>query len=73
MIPSRYGEDIVIESTISEFGRSSFVVNHRVLKGEAVAIEVSETRVLVRKDPDTGKMKSCPVPEEIIKAFKEKA
>ena len=73
MIPSRYGEDIVIESTISEFGRSSFVVNHRVLKGEAVAIEVSETRVLVRKDPDTGKMKSCPVPEEIIQAFKEKA
>ena len=73
MIPARFGEDIDIESTISNFGRSSFTVTHRVLKGEAVAIEVTEKRAMVHVDPATGKLKSCPIPEEIINAFKAKA
>ena len=38
---------ITIESRIESFKRSSFEVTHKVFKGEALAIEVFETRVLV--------------------------
>lgn len=73
MIPSRFGEDIVIETTISDFGRSSFAIRHRVLKGEAVAIEASEKRAMVHVDPATGKLKSCPIPAEMLAAFTARA
>ncbi len=45
---------------------------HNVFKGEALAIEAFETRVLVGRHPDdSGKLKSAPVPEEIIARFKQ--
>jgi 4-hydroxybenzoyl-CoA thioesterase len=41
-----------------------------VLKGEALAIEAWETRVLVGKHPDDpNKLKSAPMPQEIIDKF----
>jgi 4-hydroxybenzoyl-CoA thioesterase len=69
LIPSKFGEDIVIESRVSAFRRSSFDIEHRVFKGEALAIEGFETRVLVKRDPATGGIKGCPIPQEIIAAF----
>jgi 4-hydroxybenzoyl-CoA thioesterase len=45
-------------------------VTHKVFKGEALAIEAFETRVLVGHHPDDpGKLKSAPVPPEIIAKF----
>ena len=47
-------------------------MTHRVLKGEALAIEAFETRVLVGRDPaDPDKLKSAPMPAEIVKKFTE--
>lgn len=69
-IPSHFGEEVVIESTITEFRRSSFDVHHRILKGDALAVEGFETRVWVGKDPeDPDKIKSQPIPQEVIQAF----
>ena len=51
-IPSTHGDWIRIESRIESFKRSSFEVVHNVFKGEALAIEAFETRVLVGKHPD---------------------
>ena len=40
------------------------------MRSEALAIEAFETRVLVGRDPnDPDKLKSAPVPEEIIAKF----
>ena len=50
-IPSTHGDWIRIESRIESFKRSSFEVTHKVFKGEALAIEAFETRVLVGKPP----------------------
>lgn len=47
MIPSRYGEDVVVESSVVKWGKSSFVVHHRLMKGDAMAVECFETRVWV--------------------------
>ena len=69
-IASTYGDWIAIESHVEAWRRSSFDVVHRVLKGEALAIEAFETRVLVGRDPDNAdKLKSAPVPAEIIARF----
>jgi 4-hydroxybenzoyl-CoA thioesterase len=43
-----------------------------VFKGEALAIEAFETRVLVGRDPDDPtRLKSAPFPQEMIAKFKD--
>lgn len=65
-----FGDEVVIETTVPEFKRSSFNISHRMLKDGEVAVECSETRVWVSKDPDDPeKIKATPVPEEIIARF----
>lgn len=69
-IPSTYGDWITIETRIESIKRSSFEVKHNVYKGEALAIEGFETRVLVGRDlvnPD--KLKSAPFPAEMVAKF----
>jgi 4-hydroxybenzoyl-CoA thioesterase len=69
-IASTHGDWITIESRIESFKRSSFEVTHKVFKGEALAIEAFETRVLVGRHPDDpNKLKSAPMPQEIIAKF----
>ena len=69
-IPSRYGDKVEIVSTITEFRRSSFDVYHQLLKDGKLAVEGFETRVwTVRDEEDSEKIKSAPLPEEIIDAF----
>ena len=69
-VPSTYGDWITIESRIESIKRSSFEVVHRVFKGERLAIEAFETRVLVGRHPDDpAKLKSAPFPQEIIDRF----
>src|SRR3984885_2298921 len=69
-IASTHGDWITIESRVESFKRSSFEVTHKVYKGERLAIEAFETRVLVGHHPDDpGRLKSAPVPEEIVAKF----
>jgi 4-hydroxybenzoyl-CoA thioesterase len=69
-IPSTHGDWITIESRIESFGRSSFEVTHKVFKGEQLALEGFETRVLVGRDPNNpDKLKSAAVPEEVKALF----
>ena len=66
-IPSTYGDWITIETRIESIKRSSFEVKHNVYKGEALAIEAFETRVLVGRDPaNPDKLKSAPFPAEMV-------
>jgi len=70
MAPSRFSEDVVVESEITEWKRSSFRVHHRLYKGETLAVECFETRVwtgVSKSDPD--KMESKPVPLDVINRF----
>ena len=60
-VASTHGDWITIESRIVSFGRSSFDVVHKVFKGQALAIEAFEKRVLVGRDPaNPDKLKSAP-------------
>ncbi len=44
-VPSTFHEEVVIETGVVEMRRSSFVVRHRLMRGETVAVESAETRV----------------------------
>ena len=69
--PTRFGDDVVIESTFSKLGTSSFDVAHRLMKDGALAVECSETRVWVGRDPrDPAKIKAKPIPDDLIARFK---
>jgi 4-hydroxybenzoyl-CoA thioesterase len=66
LIPTRFGDDVTIETTIGAFRRSSFDVRHRLLKDGQLAVEGFETRVWVQGDPRRGTMKSAPLPQDVI-------
>ena len=69
-VPTSYGDDVVVESKITEFGKSRFEVEHRLMKGDRLAAEGFETRVWAGAHPDDPKrIKSQSIPEEIIKLF----
>ena len=68
-VPSSFGEEVTIETTIARFGRSSFDVEHRLLRGETLAVEGFEKRVLVKKAQDGKGIVAWPVPQEVIALF----
>ena len=68
--PTRFGDDVIIETTVPDFRRSSFDVSHRLFKDGKIAVECSETRVWVVQDPnDAMKLKAAPVPQDVIASF----
>jgi len=70
LIPSLFGDVVTIESSIREWRRSSFDVWHRLLRGEALAVEDVETRVWTVRDPnDPERLKSAAVPEDVRARF----
>ena len=69
-VASHYGEDLEIETRITEFRRSSFFVHHKVTKGDTLALEGFETRLWTVRDPaNAGGLKSGAMPPEVVAAF----
>jgi len=71
LLPTRYGDDVVIETRINEIKRSSFATTHRLLKDGALAVEGFETRVWVGRDPaDPDKIRAKPLPDDMVAKLK---
>ncbi|WP_270935754.1 acyl-CoA thioesterase [Falsiroseomonas oryzae] len=69
-VPSAYGDQVAIESRVTAFRRSSFDVEHRLLKADGtLGVEGYETRVWTARDGETGRIRSAPIPPEVTKAF----
>ena len=65
--PCRFDDEIVVESEVSEWGRSSFTVRHRVLKEGELALDGFEKRVWAGPHPEHAHaIKAQAVPAEII-------
>jgi 4-hydroxybenzoyl-CoA thioesterase len=72
LLPSSFGDTVVIESNITEWGKASFSVYHRLFKGEELAVEGFEKRVwVVHALGEKNKIKSQPIPREIIERFEQ--
>lgn len=64
--PCKYGDEVLIRSEVADLRRSSFQVRHRVMRGEALAVEAHETRVWTARDAaDPGRIRSVPIPDEV--------
>ncbi len=71
LLPTRYGDDVVIETEITEIKRSSFSLRHRLMKDGELAVEGFETRVWVGRDPaDPDRIKAKPLPDAIVAKLK---
>ena len=73
MVPAKFGDVVEMHSFIGEFRRSSFEIRHQIFVDGKLAVDGSETRVWAMIDPQTGKLKSKPVPEEVVAKFKSAA
>jgi 4-hydroxybenzoyl-CoA thioesterase len=67
--PTRFGDDVTVESTIT-FGRSSFEVEHKLSLNGETCVECSEKRVWVVRDAN-GKLKPHPVPQAVLNKFRK--
>jgi 4-hydroxybenzoyl-CoA thioesterase len=69
-VPTRFGDEVAIETALVECGRSSFKVEHRLTKAGALAVEGFETRVwVVRPTDDPTRIRSQPIPPEVLACF----
>jgi 4-hydroxybenzoyl-CoA thioesterase len=66
--PSAFGDTVSVESRILEWGKSSFSVEHKLFRGEELAVEGFEKRVWIVKD---GKVERGIRGEEIPREVKE--
>jgi 4-hydroxybenzoyl-CoA thioesterase len=67
LLPTRFGDDVVIESTLVELRRSSFEIQHHLSKDGKLSVEGSETRVWVRRQSaDATSIKAHPIPDEVV-------
>jgi 4-hydroxybenzoyl-CoA thioesterase len=70
IVPIKFGDRIEIASTVKEFRRSSFDVEHRISNQGQIAVEGNETRVWVGRGGDDPKqLKSRPIPPDVIERF----
>ena len=73
VVPSNFGDEVVYETSIPEWGRSSFLVQHRVFLPDGVlGLEIFERRVWVtRVSEDPVVFQSEPIPDEVKKRFED--
>jgi 4-hydroxybenzoyl-CoA thioesterase len=72
--PTRFGDQVEIETTLVACGRSSFKIEHRLTKAGALAAEGFETRVwVVRAADDPTRVRSQPIPAEVLARFQHGA
>lgn len=68
--PSKFGDIVSIETSITEFKRTSFDVSHRLFNGGELAVEGFETRVWAARHPDDpSRLKAVPIPAAVIALF----
>ena len=61
--PVKFGDDVVVESQVTEFRRSSFDLQHRLLLDGELAVECTDTRVWVERHPDDPeKIRAAAIP-----------
>jgi 4-hydroxybenzoyl-CoA thioesterase len=66
-LPTRFGDEVAIETVLTACGRSSFKIEHKLTNAGALAVEGFETRVWVGRDPnDAKRIKSRPIPADVV-------
>jgi 4-hydroxybenzoyl-CoA thioesterase len=70
LVPSSFGDVVHVDSCVTNWGNSSFAVQHKLFRGETLAVEGTERRVwTVRLPGDPPKVKGQAIPKEVIVKF----
>jgi 4-hydroxybenzoyl-CoA thioesterase len=70
IVPSSFGDVVSVESSVAEWGITSFSVQHKLFRGETLGVEGLEKRVwTVRVPEDPTHVKSHRIPKEVIERF----
>jgi len=69
-VPSSFGDVVQVDSCVTEWGRSSFTLQHRLYRREVLAVEGIEKRVwTVRISDDPVQFSGEPIPKELKAKF----
>ena len=64
--PSTYGDDLEITTHIQEWRSKTFVLSHRMMNGDRLAVEGTEIRVWAEKHPtEPGRIRAKRIPDEL--------
>jgi len=70
MVPSSFGDLVHIDSCVTEWGTTSFTLQHRLFRGQLLAVDGIEKRVwTVRSPGDPATFQGAPIPEEVKTRF----
>jgi 4-hydroxybenzoyl-CoA thioesterase len=70
LVPSSFGDVVHVDSCVTHWGTSSFTVQHKLFRGETLAVEGTEKRVwTVRLPGDPPKHQSEAIPKDVIGKF----
>jgi 4-hydroxybenzoyl-CoA thioesterase len=70
MAPSRFRDEITVETRIDKWNEKTFEVGHTVINGGKPIVEGYEIRVWTRRrDDDPERIQAAPIPPEIRAAF----
>jgi len=65
--PSTYGDELEVESSVTEWRKSSFVITHKFFREGDLMLEGRETRVWAAAHPtESNRLKALPLPKEVI-------
>jgi 4-hydroxybenzoyl-CoA thioesterase len=70
LVPSSFGDVVHVDSCVTHWGNSSFTVQHKLFRGEVLAVEGMEKRVwTIRLAGAGGKAKGQKIPREVVEKF----
>jgi len=69
LAPSRWGDELVIESRAVKLHRCAFDVEHRVINAGVLAVECAETRVCTARDAQQGRVRARELPPRLAAAL----
>jgi 4-hydroxybenzoyl-CoA thioesterase len=69
-VASAFGDEIDIESAVTEWRDKAFILSHRATRGDVLLLEGWETRIFVVPHPDDPvRMRSIPIPQDVKQRF----
>lgn len=66
LVPSRCGDAVTVESSVADCSRSRITVEHRILRGDQLAVHGRESRVWAATSGSSEGIRICAVPEEVV-------
>ena len=66
LAPARWGDEIVIKTSVTNLRRCAFDLQHQVLNAGVVTAECMETRVCTAFDPQQGRIKARALPAKLV-------